>query len=373
MHRLWIISAIVLPFLLFSCTRGTVSSPALPAALPAALPTIAPMAIVLAGEYPLWFQFSADGPVVIESIEDAQYSRAIIPWPLAPHIRFFLARDEEIMTVVNHDGMYSLYPTDEGLRLYRFSGGEFWQRYTVAAFTLFNENPAALLYRDDWFFDVDAPLPSPRLWTFSRYAPDPQALAIPSLDAFPPEEGWDVDALRRGADGNWFYRAVRKTTASRPEIRMLRSSDLIEPGEQVSLGTFQNTALPEPFSAAPDPLRALLAVLSADAGRIAVTVISPEFQSSRFFAENRDSPAWWGFYQEAAGGPEAVLLAADPQGNAAYAEQGTELVIRRFSLPPMPVGFVYTGIALAGNTIIASWEEQDGYSIGAAGFMMLTL
>ncbi|MCL2478473.1 MAG: hypothetical protein FWF22_03165, partial [Treponema sp.] len=43
-----------------------------------------------------------------------------------------------------------------------------------------------------------------------------------------------------------------------------------------------------------------------------------------------------------------------------------------FALPALPQGFSYTGAALAGDTLIATWEEQQGYSIGAAGFMALS-
>ena len=45
--------------------------------------------------------------------------------------------------------------------------------------------------------------------------------------------------------------------------------------------------------------------------------------------------------------------------------------MRRFSLPALPEGFVYTGIGMIANTVFASWEEQEGYSIGAAGFMVI--
>jgi hypothetical protein len=34
-------------------------------------------------------------------------------------------------------------------------------------------------------------------------------------------------------------------------------------------------------------------------------------------------------------------------------------------------GFCYTGIGMCGDTIFASWEEQEEYSIGAAGFMVI--
>jgi hypothetical protein len=40
-------------------------------------------------------------------------------------------------------------------------------------------------------------------------------------------------------------------------------------------------------------------------------------------------------------------------------------------LPVLPEGFVYTGLAWAGDTLFAAWEEQEDYNIGAAGFMAI--
>jgi len=45
--------------------------------------------------------------------------------------------------------------------------------------------------------------------------------------------------------------------------------------------------------------------------------------------------------------------------------------ISHSSLPQLPEGFVYTGIGRAGGCIIASWEEQEDFSIGAAGFTVI--
>ena len=41
------------------------------------------------------------------------------------------------------------------------------------------------------------------------------------------------------------------------------------------------------------------------------------------------------------------------------------------SLPQLPEGFVYTGIGRVGNSLFASWEEQEDFSIGAAGFVII--
>jgi len=366
------VAALLMCFLL-SCTpsknKDSTAANA-PVVTPPASPSVAPTAILQAGEYPLWFQFNAEGPALIETIEDACFSAALVPWPLAPHVRFMLARGEDLFMAVNGGGFICLSPKANGqIGLYRFSGGEFWRQYTVGAFILFDEKPAALLYRDDRFFDSSAPLPAPRLWTFDLRSGGPKSLTMPSLDSFAPENGWDVDTLRRGGDSLWYFRAVKKT-AGQPEIRMLRSGDLIQEGEKVSLGAFQNAALPEPLSAAPPPLREMLSAVFKDNNCGLAAVVSPEFQAARTFAADREKAAIFGFYSGKPG--KAFFLAAFYQGKALYAETGAS-VTRHFSLPSLPEGFVYTGIGLCGDTVFASWEEQDEYSIGAAGFMVIKL
>jgi len=374
MRRFCFCAAVVC--LLLSCKRSkAVDEQAVNVTPPVTAPAVAPSMILRAGEYPLWFQFTADGPALIETIEDACFSAALVPWPLAPHVRFMLAQGDTLLMAVNRDGFIRFFPQRDGdgyIGLYRFSGGEFWRQYTVGAFFFFDEKPAALLYRDDRFFDSDAPPPSPRIWTFDRNAANPQPLALPSLDAFAPQDGWDIDTLRRGGDGLWYFRAVKKAPAQlelRPEIRLLRS-DLVKEGELVSLGAFQNAALPESISAAPGPLRDMAAAVFAESDSGLGAVVSPEFQTTRTFAINREKSAITGFYS---GKPEnAFLLATTPQGDALYAQTNAN-VIRHFSLPPLPEGFCYTGIGMCGDTIFASWEEQDEYSIGAAGFMVIQL
>ena len=340
---------------------------------------VSPLAIVQAGKFPLWFQFIDGKPTLIESIEDAVYSSALVPWPLAAHVRFMLGQGDDILMAINRDGFICFTPRQNkggfaSIGLYRFSGGEFWQHYTVCAFVLittseFQLTPAALLYRDDRFFDSDASLPSPRLWTFSMNSPQPQPLALPALDAFMPEDGWDIDALRRGADGYWYFRAMKKDTAQ-PELQMLRLIDFLHEGEQVSRGVFQNAALPEPLSAAPQQLRDMLSAIFAESGCGQALILSPEFQTIRSFAIDREKPSVFGFFVNGLSS-DSLLLISDFRGNAMYIEAHTISAVHHFSLPALPEGFAYTGIALCDNTIIASWEEQDNYSIGAAGFMMI--
>jgi hypothetical protein len=344
------------------------------------MPSVRPSAIVHAGEFPLWFQLGDKGPVPIETIEDACFSAALVPWPLAPHVRFMLAQGDDLLMAVNHEGIIRFAPQGAGrMGLYRYSGGEFWRQYTVGAFVMFDTQPAALLYRDDRFLDSGAPLPSPRLWTFDQYSNALKTLAIPALDIFAPEDGWDIDALRRGGDDQWYFRTYKRS-ATRPEMRMFRSGDLVQAGEQVSLGLFQNTALPQPLSAAPEPLRAMLAAIFAESGCGVAAIVSSEFQTIRSFATDPASrdrapsiegDTIFGFYS---GNPDSqpggiFLVAVQASGNGWYIKSAPP--VSRFSLPALPEGFYYTGIGMVGDTIIASWEEQDEYSIGAAGFMVI--
>jgi hypothetical protein len=309
--------------------------------------------------------------VPIETIEDACFSAALVPWPLAPHVRFMLAQGNDLLMAVNHEGIIRFAPQDAGrMGLYRYPGGEFWRQYTVGAFVLIDTQPAVLLYRDDRFLDSGAPLPSPRLWTFDQYSNALKTLALPALDIFAPEDGWDIDALRRGSDEQWYFRAVKKS-ATQPELRMFRSGDLGQEGTQVSLGAFQNTALPQPLSAAPEPLREMITAVLGESGSGVAAIVSPEFQTIRSFATDKEKEIIFGFYS---GKPDsqpggASLVAVQASGKGWYIKSAPS--VSRFFLPALPEGFYYTGIGMVGDTIIASWEEQDEYSIGAAGIMVV--
>jgi len=258
------------------------------------------LAVLQTGEYPLWFQLTEDGPVLIDAIEDAAFSAPLVPWPLALHVRFFQQKEDELVVAVNRDGFMLLSPNAgqalqsgaaQGIEMFRFSGGDFWRQYTVGGLVIHNNRPAALLYLDDRFLDSKAPLPRPRTWTFSMESNDPVPLDITAFSSFPAEDGWDVDTLRLGSDGMFYYRTAKRS-GSQPSVRMYRTRSLTLAGAQISQDVF--------FGSAPR---------SAD--------------------------------------------------------------ISHPSLPPLPEGFVYTGIAYAGDSLFASWEEQENFYIGAAGFLVM--
>jgi hypothetical protein len=295
-----------------------------------------------------------------------------------------LAPGDTLALAVNRDGFVRLVPgAGQGwdgsvagdIALFHVSGGELWRHYTIGAFVLYGEQAAAVLYRDTRFLDSGAELPRPRVWAVGPRSATVEAAALPALDMFPPEAGWEADTLRQGPGGLWYYRLYNEA-GERPDIRLFRSAGLDQPGDAISLGDFQQSALPEPLDAAPAPMGELLRALAG--GSAAIMVISPELPAERLFAGSDPAgPVLQAYYRNGAEGP--TLVAIRPDGRGLYLGPGAAGARPRpCTLPPLPEGFVYTGIGLipggeAAATIAASWEEQEAYNIGAAGFMVLQI
>ena len=193
-----------------------------------------PMAILKTGEYPLWFTLTEDGPLHIDSIEEAVNKNALIPWPYALHILYLTEIDDGLIMTVNRDGFLKLMRNDNednNIALYRFSGGNYWNQFTVGGFVFYDGNPAALLYLDNLFIDNAGSLQSgfsfkfSRTWSFNMNSNIPYPVDIPILNLFPEEEGWVIDALRQGSGGYFYCKAVRKNSM-RNEVKMFRVRDL---------------------------------------------------------------------------------------------------------------------------------------------------
>jgi hypothetical protein len=278
--------------------------------------------------------------------------------------------------------------------MYRAADSPYWGDYTTAALFEFRGTPAVLLYRDDFFIDSEAELPPVQVWGFERENPRPVELSVPAFAALSAGEGWNIETLRQGRDGLWYYRGVKKDEP-RGEIRYLRTADLTVAGESCSAGVFRNAAVPYTEDRMPVPLRLALEEAGRRygvAGTLVAAVVSPDFPIVRYFSAAARTAAGSrstegalaaeaalaecaGYYRgSGADAAEPAALAVLPDGRGVLVT-GDDSAPRPdlFSLPPLPEGFVYTRIGVAGRALVAAWEEQDDWNVGAAGFLVMKL
>jgi hypothetical protein len=265
---------------------------------------------------------------------------------------------------------------DAGIALYRIETGDYWQHYSVESLFFFDDTPAAMIYRNDYFIDNGLPPPSPRVWGL-RTGAGMGELKIPAFEELPPEEGWDLEDLQEGPDERWYYRAVKKGGINRG-AEYFRTTSLSHAGEPSSQGALQNASQPCTPEQAPALLRQVL-----EAGNLAgiAGVVSPEFPSLRYYAApsamkniREDLQIYPGYYHN------STAFVISPAGQGFIGRSGgapeDAPIIQGFTLPPLPQGFVYTGVAFltletpSDTAVLGTWEEQDGWNVGAAGFVL---
>ncbi|GHT64031.1 hypothetical protein FACS1894110_02910 [Spirochaetia bacterium] len=231
-------------FLSASCTRAPAPEAAADAPVPVSIPANL-FAILKPGESPLWFELAEGGPRLISGPEEAALS-PFTPWPLTRHIRGMLTQGDELAAGVNRDGLLLLRPWEEpgdgagGLALYRIADVPFWENYTLGSLFFYGGKTAALLYRDDFFTDLTAPAPSPPVWALKGDLSGFEGLELPALGNIPFADGWEVDALRPGSDGLWYYRGIHREGGGQA-VRYYRTADLGQAGEEISVGVYRDS------------------------------------------------------------------------------------------------------------------------------------
>jgi hypothetical protein len=68
-------------------------------------------------------------------------------------------------------------------------------------------------------------------------------------------------------------------------------------------------------------------------------------------------------------GSRAYVAFSDGRLSVAIGRDGP---LVRTRLPALPATYAYTGLASTGGVLVAAWEEQDGWAVGAAGFVILS-
>jgi hypothetical protein len=301
-----------------------------------------------------------------------------------------LGEEDRIILGINREGFLAFRPWAEeeggGIALYRIDNSVYWKDYSVESLFFFDSTAAALLYRDDYFIDSSLPPPSPRVWGL-----DPNTgmkeLILGAFEDLPPEDGWDLEALRQGPDDRWYYRAIRKSGSLRG-LGYFSAGDLSRPGEPSTREALRDASRPRSRDQAPAALRQVLeAALAPDNGSSAAiaTVASPEFKSPRRYAAPQaidnipEQPRFHsGYYLDSNQGAIALVVGPEGQGFAGALRNGV-FALREFALPALPKGFVYTGAAFfplpspsggVSVTALGIWEEQENWNVGAAGFVL---
>ena len=235
--------------LLAACTgRGSNEAASINEEIPAYLISHWPaLALLKTGENPLWFELGADGPTLIESPADASL-KSFSPWPHARHIIGMKLWDGFLVMAVNRSGFLVLGPTAEttDIILYRVADSGLWDSYTAESFFLWEERPAVLLYRNDFF---SAPVAGPldlQVFVLDKTQSSPAAAKVPALMSFPQEGLWEAEIVHQGPGGYWYYRMRKKDPANRSartETVYFRTTDLTKAGERISTAEWRNSFL----------------------------------------------------------------------------------------------------------------------------------
>jgi hypothetical protein len=279
--------------------------------------------------------------------------------------------DGFLVMAVNRDGFLVLGPAENAnLTLYRASHS-LWEPYTAESFFLWDDKPAVLLYRNVFFSGPAVPPVFPQIYVLDKSSPVPLGVSVPAFESFPGDGLREAELARLAPDGFWYLR-VREKGGSQNETAYFRTGSLSEAGQEISVAEWRDSGNPEwPRNVSLHLTHILDRAPELVPGRIsAVRVLSPDFERPRLFSSARagESLVLLHSYSRETPEPLALVILADGSG---FICEGKEPEVKPFSLPALPGGFIYTGIALVENAIVASWEEQQEAGIGAAGFMVM--
>ncbi len=332
-----------------------------------------PAAIVVPGDNPLWFEFNDEGPVLIASPEEASL-RSFLPWPHSVHIQDMLIDEDRLVMAVNRLGFLVIIPWDAfRLGMYSVSDKENWSQYNISSFFSYHKTPSLLLYRDDFFINnEDVPLPEMPLVSLVKGSVKPMEAEIPAFKDFPSSEGWDIEALDTGKNGAWYFIAAQKSSDTRGKLYYQTESLDAEPSS-ITMGDYWLAMEPESLRNAPLLLKTIAEkAINARSEHHSYLIeeVSPNIEYKNLYSKvsgESDMHSLFIYTEK----DKALALFSDGSGEAGRKTADASITSSMFNLPKLPADFFYTGIVLLNNTIIASWEEQQSYGIGAAGFVLI--
>jgi hypothetical protein len=288
----------------------------------------------------------------------------------------FVVREGLVAAGANRDGFVGIVARKDGAAaIYRANDPAVCGPYTMASVFALDGAPAALLYRDRFFVDPDAPPAVPNVVTLVAGNPRPVSVELGALAGHSGTGGWDVESIDKSANGEWHFRVVHAENGG-GETAYLVAKDLQTAATPSSAAAFRKARDPRPLEQAEPVLRRALADAAGtlSGGNVAVaTALSPGQASVEYYLLSKAAEtavaadvtrAW-----ACSDGARAYVAFSDGRLSAAIGRDGP---IVRSRLPGLPAGYAYTGLASTGGLLVAAWEEQDGWAVGAAGFVILS-
>lgn len=369
-----------------------------------------------------WYEIS---PELLNPIKDPASSQVVpyAPWTAARRIVGFVAAGSTAIAGLNREGFLVFEERSAGdLALYKIDGGAFVEPYCALALILVpsaelgtaqnlgqslpaGSIPALLVARDPYFGDLlDGSGTTAGSGVSSHSIPENPFVYLDwanfSAGAVRPlafGSGMaNVEALTRSNDGRWIMKVAQPngTASAAPASPVSLGSAsagsesskfyytapaLNQEATRISRGDYQNALNPQPFANIPRPVQTLirafsdsqrkkhypvLHLLKKDSYGLETFVADPETKNTVPLSGGETEIVKFLGYADS---EKALVILPDGRG-----------VIRRskieaFALPPLPEGFVYTGVVLINRWLIASWEEQESFAVGAAGFLVLPL
>jgi len=346
---------------------------------------------------PCWYDVSADA---ITAISDPAHSQVVpfTPWTAARRLIGFVVTGSSAVAGLNRDGFLLFEEAPEGtLSLYAIEDSDRVVPFSSLALGLVPRSelglrsddpmPVLLVARDPYFVDFsDGPLPPiPEeplvgldLGDCSIFGARPRVFSPINMN---------IEALDKGAEGNWYFKAtlgspleqtgaIQSNAGPKQYFAVPRLSD---EGVKIDRGTYQRALNPRPFTAMPKVIQNLMRSFTDSQRKNhypVLQLVQPEKPMQETFAADpivqNEVPLSGGEseiikFLGFTDGKRAVVVLPDGRGVIRQSK------VEAFNLPPLAEGFVYTGIVMLHHWIIASWEEQESFAVGSAGFLLLPL
>lgn len=363
-------------------------------------------------QYFTWYYFNNDEYIKTSSIEEIK-SVLLKPWTAATRISSLSEAETENVpggvprayAIVNKKGILVF----ENDKIDFYIDKTLFEKRTAGLLVFFRDTPIFNLYKND-FFSEDSPslleevsegekdIKSPFLAQFDTR----QNIAYPILNTqnltflidnqtkllakSPP---FEVNSFNY--DGKIFTCSAKASSKERGQVefRYFTISFNNSPTQTtpentsgvnfaiISENTYRKTQDYQDFNNAPERIKELLSTIPEEASFTLTSYSAGGASAIKYQAgENQnDSNSLKGISQLSSSWSlclfeDGTLFFKGALHNGYILNNGKTVALR---LPKLPSGFIYSGAAISGNTLIVSWEENAFFKTGRTGFITVKL